>query len=334
MTKNCSVFLHFYGLTIELRSTDEKIIEDIKQDFFYFNAAPAFPDISIELIDEDPPFSSLPDVKASVYSINYITYHYKDNIFTDYHGRGLRIFNPSKKSYRIYTKVPDLKYEISYLTILSVAGKFLDSRKIHRVHALGINRNGKAILILLPEKGGKTTLALKLLQSEEVKLLSEDSPLINNRGEVMPFPLRLGILPGGEIEIPHKSVREVNFTRVGVKLLVGMRSFADKIGTSSPAHIILIGERSLGNESMIEPASRFNGLKGLIKQSVIGMGLHQGMEYLLGRTIWETFSRSGIALSRLKNSIKVVRQCKVYRYSIGHDPQKNTQVLLRFLKDL
>jgi len=164
--------------------------------------------------------------------------------------------------------------------------------------------------------------------------LSEDSPLLTRQGEVLPFPLRLGILPGGELGIPQKYLHPVNLMRVGTKILVDLDYFTDKIGSACQPGAILLGERVLGYGSKIQPASRFSASKEFIKNSVVGLGLHQGMEYLLGRSIWETLGRSRLALSRLINSLKVLRHSKIYRYQIGHDPERNVQVLLHFLENL
>lgn len=334
MDKNAAVNLHFFGLDLELRSEDKKTIDGIRRDFAYFKIVPVIPEVRIEIFDEKPPFSSLPDLPASIYTIDYVCYRDKENIYTDYHGHSLRIFNSRNKEYKIYSESADARYEISYLTILSSVGQFLDSRHIHRVHSLGVSYNGKAVLILLPEKGGKTTLALQLLQSEQVKLLSEDSPLLTRKGEILPFPLRMGILPGGEQGIPDKYLRRVNFMRIGTKILVDTDYFADKISSISQPGAILIGERALGCESRIEPASKLSAAKEFLKNSVVGLGLAQGLEYLLGRNIWLTLGRTGLAFSRLNNSLKVLGRSKVYKYVIGHDPEKNHQVLMDFLRNL
>jgi len=327
-----SVSFDFYGLSLALRSADKAIVEGIRRDFSYFEKPSDIAKVNIEVVDEKPDYSCLPNLRASIYTLDYVCYYTKEDVFSDYHGKALRVFNSKRKNYRIYSENADLRYEISYLTVLAVVGQYLDSKHIHRVHALGISRNGKAILILLPEKGGKTTLALRFLKSDEVKLLSEDSPLITRRGEVLPFPLRLGILLGGEGDIPRKYLHPVNYMRVGAKLLVDVDYYADKISPPCNPGIILLGERSLGCEAKIEPAGRLSASKGFIKNAVIGLGLHQGMEYLLGRNTWETFGKTGLAFSRLNNSVNVLRHSKVYRYVIGHDIERNHQVLLDFLQ--
>jgi hypothetical protein len=335
MADSCtSVGFDFHGLKIELRSTDPRTVEGIGRDFAYFKAAPGAPDVVMEVADCKPDYASLPDLPASIYTINYVCYSGKDQVYTDYHGRGLRLSDPKGKTHRIFSEDPDLRHEISYLTILSSVGRFLDERHIHRVHALGISVKGKAVLVLLPEKGGKTTLALRLLDSGRVKLLSEDSPLIARDGSVLPFPLRLGVMPGGEADIPSEYRYPINFMRVGTKILVDVGYYADKISPACRPGVILLGERVLGCGAGIVPARKSGAAREFIKNSVIGLGLHQGLEYLLGRSAWETLGRSRLAYSRLSNSLKVLRRSKVYRYRIGHDTERNHRVLLDFLDGL
>jgi hypothetical protein len=141
----------------------------------------------------------------------------------------------------------------------------------------------------------------------------------------------MGILPGGEQDIPAKYLYKADFLRIGTKIMVDIDYFADKIGTVSQPWMVLLGERALGNESRIIPASKLRASKEFIKNSVVGLGLHQGLEYLLGGNIWGTIGKSALAWSRLNNSLKVLSRSQVYRYQIGHDFEKNNQVLIDFL---
>jgi len=329
-----SVYLDVYGLRLEVKSDDVPLISGIRRDFAYFETTPSITDILIEIYETSPAYKSFPNLSASVYTVDYISYVDGNVLYTDYHGQGLRKYNKRENLYQIYSDNADLRYEISYLTVLTTIGKQMDSRRIHRVHALGVSRNGKAILILLPEKGGKTTLALQLLKVKNLKLLSEDSPLINKNGEILPFPLRIGILPGGEKGIPVEYLRPVKFKRVGTKILVDIDYFIDKISSVSQPGIILLGERLLGCESKIVPAGKLKAFKGFLINSVIGLGLAQGLEYLLGRSITHSLANSKLACSRFFNSYRVLRHSKVYSYFIGHDSEVNTRTLMNFLDDL
>jgi hypothetical protein len=327
-----SVDFDFYGLKLQVQGDDEETVDDMRRDFSYFEVPPGPAQVTIEVFNRRPPFDSLPNLSASFYSTRNICYRGKESIYADYFGRALTIFNPKTKSHQIFSQDADLRHEIGYLAVLFTAGQFLDSKHIHRVHALGLSFKGKAILVLLPMGGGKSTLALQLLQSEEIKLLSEDSPLISRRGQILPFPLRIGVTPGDELNIPDRYLREFKRVDFGPKVLIDIEYFADKISSVSEPWIILLGQRSLGLGSRIEPASKLSATKEFVKNAVVGLGLHQGVEYILQTSPLEIWGKSGLALSRLRNSLKVVSRSKIYRYVIGRDRERNREVWLEFLQ--
>jgi hypothetical protein len=150
----------------------------------------------------------------------------------------------------------------------------------------------------------------------------------------VPEPSRMGFLRGAQVDIPSEYLQLVNDMRVGTKIRVDVEYYADKIGSACPASAILLGERSLDCSSAIEPASRLSGSREFIKNSVVGLGLHQGVDYLLGRNLRDTFGKVGPASSRRYNSLVVLRRSRVFRYTIGHDRERNIEVLLDFLERL
>ena len=64
---------------------------------------------------------------------------------------------------------------------------------------------------------------------------------------------------------------------------------------------------------------------------MVGLGLYQGVEFVLERTGWEIIGKAGVALSRLRNSLKVIRRSAVYRFAMGPDRSQSAQVLAEFL---
>ena len=332
--KRTLVNFNFYGLNLRLQSTDKEVVEKIRREFSYFEAECDTPQVNIEVFDMIPPYESLPDLPASIYTPRNVCYHGNAGIFIDYFGNALEIFDPKTKNCKIFSKNPELRREVSYLSILSIVSQFLDAYHIHRVHALGISKNGKAILVLLPMGGGKSTLALQLLQSGQVKLLSDDSPLITRRGEVLPFPLSIGVRPGNEPNIPARYLHWVNRMNFGPKVLIDTDYFATRVSPPCQAGVILLGQRALGHESRIEPASKLAATKAFIRDAVIGLGLFKGAEYVLQRSAWEILGKSGVAFSRLQSSLKVIQRSKIHRYIIGHDHIRNRDVLLDFVQQL
>ncbi|MBN2186269.1 MAG: hypothetical protein JW732_02325 [Dehalococcoidia bacterium] len=329
-----SVDFHFYGLGLRLQSSDTAVVESIRREFSYFETGSGVPQMKIEVFDMKPPYDPLPDLPASIYTPRNVCYQGKEGTFIDYSGQALEIFNHKTKNCRIFSQNPDLRREIGYLSILSIVSQYLDSRHIHRVHALGISRNGKAVLILSPKGGGKSTLALQLLESGQVKLLSEDSPLISRGGDILPFPLAIGVRPGTGLNISAEYLQEVNQWDSDRKLLVDIKYFADRISPPCKPRIILLGRRNLGPESKIEPASKLAATKAFIRDSVVGLGLFEGAEYVLQRSAWEVLGKTGVVLSRLNNSLRVIARSRVYTYTIGRDRNRNRDVLLDFLKQL
>lgn len=326
-----SIYFDVYGFRIEVKSTDTKILDGLSRDYAYFSCSNTHVDTYIEIYDSAPDYHTFPDIKSSIHTLDYISYNDRNVIYTDYHGKAVRKYNKKENLHKIFADDYDLRYEISYLTVLTCIGRQLDKWHIHRIHALGLSKNNKAILIILPEKGGKTTLALQLIKNDNLKLISEDSPLISKNGEILPFPLRLGILPGGETNIPTKYLRNVRFKRVGPKLLVDIDYFEEKISTVTKPGIILIGERVLGCKSEIRPIGKIKALRELVKSTVIGLGLAQGLEYMFSRDLSLILADFKLAYSRFVNCNKLLYQSTVYKYVIGHNTDINTKTLIQFL---
>ena len=325
--------LSFYGFCIEIKCNDAGTLEAIKRDFSFFVTGQGNPEALFEVFVELPDYKELPSVKASFYTPRNICYKYNKLSFIDYFGKGLTIIDDQKNNYRIYCPESQLRHEITFLSILSLVGQNLDSRKIHRVHGLGIETGGKAVLILLPSGGGKTTLLLELLKAEGIKLISEDSPLVNRFGQILPFPLRVGASYSDKPqEIPADYLHLIERMEFGPKYVIDIDYFADKISRDVlTPQVILCGIRSLGMESKIVPLSKYKALGEFIKNSVIGVGLYQGLEFLLQQGFTGLLKKSGVILSRFRNACKVISGSQTYLFIVGYDKNKNVETLLKFL---
>jgi hypothetical protein len=200
------------------------------------------------------------------------------------------------------------------------------------VHALGISFNGQGILLLLPSGGGKSTTALRLLRTPGVRLLAEDTPLIDRQGNMLPFPLRLGVCPGQELGIDRKYLRTTRRMEFDPKTLIDLEAFGDKIGQQVSPRILLIGERNLGEISDIVPLSKRAALRSLVNHMVVGLGVYQGLEFMLQRGPWELAGKLGVVASRLRNSLALLSNVQAYRFILGRDVEKNCRTLMAFLE--
>ena len=151
---------------------------------------------------------------------------------------------------------------------------------------------------------------------------------------VLPFPLRIGVRVGGEPPgIPAKYLRTVKRMEFGPKTLIDIEYFRDKIGSPCPIGAILVGERWLVGRSSILPERRNGALHPFIKNSVVGLGLYQGIEFLLERSGWEVLGKAGIAFSRLKTGLRAIGRSQVFRFRMGPDAEESAEVLAAFLDE-
>lgn len=332
-----SITFSFYGTTIQFDSENEKLLEDIQRDFSFFKTTAVKAWITIKAYNRPPPYKILPAMQASYVSPRNSCYYYKGIKYIDYSGYSLVIYDKKSSVCDIYSGDYELLHEICYMAALSLINEKLDKRHIHRVHGLGLAVDNKAVLILLDIGGGKTTLAMGLFTSgENIKLISEDSPLLNPQGEVLPFPIRIGVCPQ-EVPpaIPKKYQRYFAREESGPKILIDIEYFKEKIchNPCQPS-IIIIGRRVLGREPSIKAASKYLALKEFLKNSVIGLGLYQGIEYVFQKGPKEIVRKIPLGISRLNNALKAINRSKTFEFYLSPAKDKNSQLLIEFLKNL
>ena len=250
LTSTPSAGFSVYGYHFTLTGNCAFAIEGLTEDFGYF-ASPAEAArgsaraVVLELIEGQPDYDGVPECDASVYTPRNVVYRHNGKRIMDFGGRGLGVYDAAAGHFRIVSADPHLVYEAGYLFLLSQIGQASDARHLHRLHALAMSHRGRSILVLLPMGGGKSTLAAALLKHSTMSILSDDSPFIDRQGNALAFPLRLGMLKGGEQEIPEEHRRLVNRMEFGPKYLVNYSWFADRVTDQAAPGIILLGRRTL-----------------------------------------------------------------------------------------
>jgi hypothetical protein len=174
-------------------------------------------------------------------------------------------------------------------------------------------------------------MALELLRQPGFLLLGEDTPLIDRKGRILPFPLRLGVRPEQETGIPREHLRTVQRMEFDPKTLIDVDYFKDRLAGVVEPGFILVGERNLGDVSEIVPLARHRAFKALVKYVIVGLGIYQGMEFLLERGLWEVLGKGGVAASRLYNSLSLLARAPAYRFVLGRDTERNCRTLVEFI---
>jgi len=325
------VALDIYGYRTEIRCSSQAVLDGLADDFAFFRTNTQSSGRVVELFEQEPCYDELPQSAAAVYTPRNVSYRDATCTYIDYSGRALGIHDRRTGDFRVFSRNRDLLYEAAYLFLLSQAGEALDARHLHRVHALGVNVQDCAALVLLPMGGGKSTLGSHLLQHPDVKLLSDDSPLIDRRGDVYAFPLRIGLLPGAEGSIPASALRKIERMEFGPKLLVSYSHFADKVSRQAKPCLLLLGRRSLGKSCTVQRAGKVAALRAMAANCVVGMGLFQGMEFVFTRGAGELFRKSAVAASRLRASLALIARSQTYYLTLGRDPEENARVTRELL---
>ncbi len=317
---------NFYGVGLAVSSSAPKVLEYLARDFEYFAASTAGPGIELRAHAGVPPWERIPERIAAMVTPNAISYDDGPVRYNDYHRQALAICDFNHERGEIWALTEDLLYEITYLMALSRIGEAHDLRGIHRVHALGVAVAGKGTLVLLPEAGGKTTLALELLKYPEVELLSDDTPLVE-RGMLRAFPTRLGIRGDCDYGIDPSHIRTMNRRSGGPKTLVDFSHFRDRVVAQARPHALVVGVRSSGTASRIEPISRVRGLPVLTANLVFGLGLPQVVEFFLRGGVFELFRKASIVGSRVGASLRLSAQTRCYRLVLGRDIEAAARAL-------
>jgi hypothetical protein len=252
----------------------------------------------------------------------------------DYFGRALSILDRRSGSLVVQGEDAGLVHEAAYHFLLSRVGEHLDAKGLVRLHALGLSANGGAVALMLPSGGGKTTLCLRALRDPECRLLSEDSPLIDRSGTVHPFPLRIGINPSDATLLPENgSVRSIQRMEFHSKLALDVESFEHRIEAEpTPLRHLVIGRRTLGRTARLEPVPRRRALGPLLREAVVGVGVYQGMEFVLQRGMRDVLGKVGTAANRSAGSVGALARARVWHLDLGRDHERNWAEVKRLLE--
>ena len=330
MTSARSRSFNVYGYCFSVRSPAEEPLWGIEEDFRFFSTEGPTNGVVVELFPEAPPMDAVPANDAVAYTPRNVVYREGGKRFIDYHGRALGIQDEATGDFKLYSQDTGLLYEAAYLYLLSQIGQRLDAAGLHRIHALGVVVKRRAVLVMLPMGGGKSTLGLHVLQHRQVQILSDDAPFVDRRGRLLAWPLRLGLLPGSENTVPAEHRRTIQRMEFGPKHLVNYSYFSGRVCPSAEPGLLFVGARTMTPYCRIERISRMAAVRSCMANCVIGMGLFQGLEFMLQSSAWELLKKATLGLSRIWNCWQLLRRSRALRIHLGCDADLNARTLVDF----
>ena len=337
MREGDTLHLDVHGVQARVTCSDAHTLAKLADDFSQFHAVDAPAPTAIEVIlNRDPPqYDDLPPLRSSVYTPRNICFTAGDVTYIDYFGKALAVYNRVEQRIEVWCDRPHLLHEIAYLTLLSRLSERLERKGLHRVHALAVAACRRSALILLPSTGGKTTLALHFLRDGSgFNLVSEDSPLVDRKGRVYPFPLRIGVLGDQPPAFPPEFVTYAERMEFAPKYLVSLRAFPGAIEKQvTTPEWLFVGRRTLGRACRIIPAGRSLGLRALVRDMIVGVGLYQGIEFLLSSSVLDLAAKGNLGFGRLRAALALLARVRVYEVELGRDVEGNAETLSAFLRE-
>lgn len=329
--------LEFYGIAVDVTSNDDAIDARVASDFYYFlaGADDREPYLRLELMRRPPDFGSLPPLPAKIYTPRNISYSDGDVTYIDYFGRALATFDRSTNRVDVAATDTSLLHEIAYLTILSRVSAALERKGMHRMHALAVGDGERSALFMMPSGCGKTTLGLALLEADlGLELVSDDSPLITRRGAVFPFPLRFGVLGDAPAHIPDRFITHMKRMEFSPKNLISMEAYETRLARGERVpDVIFLCNRTLGSEPSIRRAGFLKGFGACVRHMIVGVGLYQGLEFMLQSSSAELVRSVGTVLSRSVAATRALQRADVLALDLGRDREANERAVAGFLSD-
>ena len=328
------VALDVYGLRAKIDGDWPEVVEDLARDFAWFRI-PSFtgPSAIRVVVQQRPPdFEAFGDLPAAFVTPRNVVYQNADTTVVDYFGRAVSLVDRRRTHIVVQGENANLVHEAAYHFLLSRIGEHLDALGLVRLHALGLCGPTGAIAVMLPSGGGKSTLALRALRDSDCRLLSEDSPVIDRHGIARPFPLRIGINETDAALLPEGQTRRLERMEFHPKLALEVEAFADRIEPEGqPLRHLVIGCRTLGRSARLEPLPRRSALGPLLREAVVGVGIYQGMEFVLQRGLRDVTGKVGTAASRSICAAAVLARARVWRLWVGRDHDRNWSVVRELL---
>jgi len=327
-------YLDIYGLVIQCKTESPDLTAELLRPFAYFQATTATgASVTICVEEADPPYDTFPSLIAAFATPRNIVYRDGDRKIIDYFGNGVVIQRERDALYQICGTDRNFLVESFYLLILSLLGQFCDQKGLLRIHAMAMSYQNKAVLIMMPQGSGKSTMALALIDEPGFGYISDDDPIFDKKSSILPFPRPIGILNRKAIEeIPDEYVYKVDRMEFGLKYYVDCDYWKDKTENRPLKDIVLlVGRRILNGTPRIVELSKMKTLKFLIRDAVVGVGLYQGLEFLLNRSTRDTIAKIPVLCRRLMSALRLMRTAKAYQFTLSGVMDENLNALKDFL---
>lgn len=330
------LYLNFHHHTILVECKEESVLEKIRGEFHHFlQDTPLFdPGASVELLSEAPP--AMPPMVAVKLLENATVYRLGPRQYVDYFGEALTIWDRDLKKIQVFSLSSERLFELGFLAIHSLLGQALDQKGLCRVHALGVSLNNTTLLVMLPSKGGKSTLLMHFLDNPDVRIISDDMPLIDQEGRVHPFPSKISLdTPPKNGPLSELTWHEFKRYHYPAKWTASLAQLPERLD-STPMNretLLVAGFRLSSGHSMLTEVGKWRMIPAMLEHMIMGFGLPQILELFLKFNFTDFFKMAKHALLRTRSALALLRRSKCYHFYMGPDRVANAQRLMELMHE-
>ncbi len=324
------LYLNFHDHIIFVSCNEDAVCKKLEEEFHFFvvqEASHVETTIDLNLA----PLPEIPPTKAHKIHETCIVYEIGSRRYLDYQGEALTIWDKMEDSVRIFSLNTDRLYELGFLSIHSILGQNLDKKGLCRIHAMAVSLGSANAVVMLPSKGGKSTLLTHLLENPEVKIVSDDMPLIDTSGFVHAFPSKIS-MTSVPLDGPLSQLKWTEFKRAfyPVKWTAGLSQLENRIERQSfhKKTLLMAGFRLSQGQSILTPVPKWKMITPMLEHMIMGFGLPQILEMFLHFNFLDVFKLGLHACVRAFCAIQLVRKSQCYYLYLGPDKAYNAQLIL------
>lgn len=189
---NISKTFDFYGFSVKINAPND-IIDFINTVFSDYPSQKNKSNYS-NVIVLNSIFNFKNKYKKILKLKEYTIFYHKGLRIINYNDKLLCICNFKKNRFTFISPSLKLLKEKLYLFLISQIGEYLDSKKIHRIHASSIEINKKTFIISGDIKAGKTTALLKLYSKHNFsKVISDDVTFIDHKFNIYRISKKISV---------------------------------------------------------------------------------------------------------------------------------------------
>ncbi len=327
------MLINIHGFVLALCTPSPSLMDIMIRPFRRFLCDSGDAAVTVSIHEHDPPYASLPTLRASFSTPRNIVYRGDDMKVIDYFGKGIVVETAGESVFHVHSRDHNFLREAFYLMVLSLFGQHCDRNRMLRIHAMALSYRDTAILLPITPGGGKSTMAMAMLERDGIKLISDDEPVLDRHGFIHPFQLRIGVLDGARLkDVPDEYIYAIDRMEFGLKHFIDCEYWSDRLETRALRKCILFRTyRQLNGTAAISPASKSSVFKTLIRDAVIGIGIYQGLEFIVSHSTLEVFSKIRLAANRTILAARLTRSASTYEMAMSSDVSANADIFHEFI---